>query len=240
MRHRVGDSVPQRISRSTKRPLRRLVRRQIHGGHRFPGSLRHHRRKPDADARRASARGRDHGRRSSKAGRKVPVLAGAGGYNTAEVIELAKELHHMGADGILSVTPYYNKPTQEGLYRSITRRSPTPCRCRSSCITFRDAPASTSSLPLSSASRKSTISCGVKEASGNISQMATVCHHLPETFHRAERRRCHHHPADRAGRTRSDLGGLERNSGGDDQADAACAGGRLRRSPRASAPMVRR
>src|SRR5215831_2790593 len=43
---------------------------------------------------------------------KVPVVGGAGGYNTAEVIELAHELEALGADGILSVTPYYNKPTQ--------------------------------------------------------------------------------------------------------------------------------
>ena len=44
---------------------------------------------------------------------RVPVLAGAGGYNTTEVIALARELAALGADGILSVTPYYNKPTQE-------------------------------------------------------------------------------------------------------------------------------
>src|ERR1700694_5843522 len=49
--------------------------------------------------------------------RKVPVLAGAGGYNTHEVIELASECQQLGVDGILSVTPYYNKATQEGLYQ---------------------------------------------------------------------------------------------------------------------------
>src|SRR6476620_4617884 len=48
---------------------------------------------------------------------KVPVLGGAGGYNTAHVIELAQELEKLGVDGILSVTPYYNKPNQEGLYQ---------------------------------------------------------------------------------------------------------------------------
>src|ERR1700686_647573 len=60
---------------------------------------------------------------------KVPVLGGAGGYNTHEVIEIAKELNHMGADGILSVTPYYNKPTQEGLYqhfKAIATAVPVP------------------------------------------------------------------------------------------------------------------
>src|SRR5450631_4319152 len=48
---------------------------------------------------------------------KIPVLGGAGGYNTAEVIELAQDLARIGVDGVLSVTPYYNKPTQEGLYQ---------------------------------------------------------------------------------------------------------------------------
>ena len=48
---------------------------------------------------------------------RVPVLAGAGGYDTKEVIELARDLERVGANGILSVTPYYNKPTPEGLYQ---------------------------------------------------------------------------------------------------------------------------
>src|SRR5580765_1426457 len=60
---------------------------------------------------------------------KVPVLAGAGGYNTAEVVAVAKALHKMGADGLLSVTPYYNKPTPDGLiqhYRAIASSVPLP------------------------------------------------------------------------------------------------------------------
>src|SRR6516162_5192354 len=57
---------------------------------------------------------------------RVPVLAGAGGYNTREVIELAQEIEELGADGILSVTPYYNKPTQEGLYQPFRPNGPSP------------------------------------------------------------------------------------------------------------------
>jgi Dihydrodipicolinate synthase/N-acetylneuraminate lyase len=48
---------------------------------------------------------------------KVPVLAGAGGYDTREVIHTAGEMARRGVSGFLSVTPYYNKPTQEGLYQ---------------------------------------------------------------------------------------------------------------------------
>jgi 4-hydroxy-tetrahydrodipicolinate synthase len=50
-------------------------------------------------------------------GGRVPVLAGAGGYDTREVIELARDMEAAGADGLLSVTPYYNKPTPEGMYQ---------------------------------------------------------------------------------------------------------------------------
>ena len=60
---------------------------------------------------------------------KVPVLAGAGGYDTREVIELARDMERVGADGLLSVTPYYNKPTQEGLYqhfKAISEVTPLP------------------------------------------------------------------------------------------------------------------
>src|SRR5215472_1980754 len=63
------------------------------------------------------------------AGGRIPVLAGAGGYNTTQVIALARELAEIGADGILSVTPYYNKPTQEGLYqhfRALAEAVPLP------------------------------------------------------------------------------------------------------------------
>ena len=48
---------------------------------------------------------------------RVPVLAGAGGYDTREVVDFARQVERTGASGLLSVTPYYNKPTPEGMYQ---------------------------------------------------------------------------------------------------------------------------
>jgi 4-hydroxy-tetrahydrodipicolinate synthase len=112
---------------------------------------------------------------------KTPVLGGAGGYNTHEVIELARELERLGADGILSVTPYYNKPTQEGLYqhyKAIAEAIPLPI------VVYSVQGRTGVNVEPSTLARLAQIDniVGVKEASGNISQMATVIHEVPEDF----------------------------------------------------------
>jgi 4-hydroxy-tetrahydrodipicolinate synthase len=112
---------------------------------------------------------------------KVPVLGGAGGYNTAEVIELAKELRAIGVDGILSVTPYYNKPTQEGLYqhyKAIASAVALPI------VLYSVQGRTGVNIEPGTLARLAGISniIGVKEASGNIGQMARVVHEVPEKF----------------------------------------------------------
>ena len=112
---------------------------------------------------------------------KVPVLAGAGGYNTHEVIELARELEAIGVDGILSVTPYYNKPTQEGLYQhytAIARSTRLPIVVYS--VQGRTG-VNVEPATLARLARIENI-VGVKEASGNIGQMATVMNEVPPSF----------------------------------------------------------
>ena len=94
--------------------LRRLVQRQINGGVHFLVPCGTTGENPTL-TRAEHLRVVEITLEESKG--RLPVLAGAGGYNTAEVIELARELEALGADGLLSVTPYYNKPTQEGLYQ---------------------------------------------------------------------------------------------------------------------------
>jgi len=112
---------------------------------------------------------------------KVPVLAGAGGYDTREVIELAREIERIGADGILSVTPYYNKPTQEGLYRhykTIAEGVKLPIIVYS--VQGRTG-VNVEPATLARLAKIKTI-IGVKEASGNIGQMANVLHEVPADF----------------------------------------------------------
>ena len=113
--------------------------------------------------------------------KKVPVLAGAGGYNTAKVIALARELEALGVDGILSVTPYYNKPTQEGLYqhyKAIASAVPLPI------VVYSVQGRTGVNVEPATLRRLAAIDniVGVKEASGNIAQMANIAATVPESF----------------------------------------------------------
>jgi 4-hydroxy-tetrahydrodipicolinate synthase len=112
---------------------------------------------------------------------KVPVLAGAGGYNTHEVIELAREIERMGADGILSVTPYYNKPTQEGLYQHYKAIS---AAIRLPIVVYSVQGRTGVNVEPATLARLAEIEniVAVKEASGNIGQMANVLHEVPAKF----------------------------------------------------------
>jgi 4-hydroxy-tetrahydrodipicolinate synthase len=112
---------------------------------------------------------------------RVPVVAGAGGNNTAKIISLIAELKTLGADGILSVCPYYNKPTQEGVYqhfRALAESTDLP-------IIVYNVPGRTGTniLPdtLLRLAELPNIA-GVKEASGDISQIGDICTRAPARF----------------------------------------------------------
>ena len=114
------------------------------------------------------------------AGRAL-VLAGAGGYNTREVIRAAGEMKQAGANGLLSVTPYYNKPTPEGLYqhyKAIAESTDLP-------IVVYNVPGRTGcNVDPATLERLATIEnvVAVKEASGSLSQMAEICRTVPDDF----------------------------------------------------------
>ena len=113
--------------------------------------------------------------------RRVPVLAGAGGYFTKEVIELAQECQRAGADGVLSVAPYYNKPSQEGLYRHYRAIAES---IRIPVIIYNVQGRSGVNVETSTLCRLAEIPniIGVKEASGNIAQISEVAHRAPKDF----------------------------------------------------------
>ncbi|MEA2602281.1 MAG: 4-hydroxy-tetrahydrodipicolinate synthase [Acidobacteriota bacterium] len=158
--------------------LRRLVRRQIEGGIHFlvpcgttgenPTLVREeHLRVVEITLEEANG--------------KTPVLAGCGGNNTSEVVELARDLEGLGADGLLVVTPYYNKPTSEGLYQhyhEVARATRLP-------IVVYNVPGRTgTNVDPATLKRLAEIETvvGVKEASGNISQIAAIFQIVPESF----------------------------------------------------------
>lgn len=113
--------------------------------------------------------------------RKVPVLAGAGGNNTHEVIELARECQKLGADGILSVTPYYNKATQDGLYQHYKAIAAS---IRIPIILYSVQGRTGVNIEPATVVRLSEIEniIGIKEASGNITQIAEIINRIPAKF----------------------------------------------------------
>jgi len=105
--------------------------------------------------------------------KRVPVIAGAGSNSTKEAIRLTKHAYEAGADGALLVTPYYNKPTQEGLYqhyKAVAEAAPIP-------IIPYNVPGRTSvNLLPETVARLSKISniVGIKEATGDLKQVSKV------------------------------------------------------------------
>jgi len=158
--------------------VRRLVRRQIESGIHFVSpcgttgeapTLSHHEKLRVCELV------------ADETARRVPVLAGAGGYDTRDVIGLVRELERLGVDGILSVTPYYNKPTQEGLYqhyKAIAESTSLP-------IVLYNVPGRTGvNLEVQTVARLAAIRniVGVKEASGNVTQMSEIVRACPDGF----------------------------------------------------------
>jgi 4-hydroxy-tetrahydrodipicolinate synthase len=112
---------------------------------------------------------------------QVPVLAGCGGYNTKEIVHLAKEMQRAGASGLLSVTPYYNKPTQEGIvqhFKAIAEATPLPI------VLYNIAGRTGVNIETATVVRLSQVPniVGVKEASGSLAQMCDVLHATPKDF----------------------------------------------------------
>ena len=158
--------------------VRRLTRRQIDGGIHFLvpcGTTGESPTLSDTERQRVVEIVVD------EAAGRIPVLAGAGGYNTREVIGLAREMERVGASGLLSVAPYYNKPSPEGMYqhfRSIAESTALP-------VIVYNVPGRTGcNINVATLARLAAIPniVGVKEASANMTQLCEICRALPSDF----------------------------------------------------------
>ena len=115
-------------------------------------------------------------------GKRVPLIAGTGGNSTKEAIHLTEFAKLAGADYALSVVPYYNKPTQEGLfqhYKALSNTTNLPI------IVYSVQGRTGVNVEPATLTRLSELSniVAVKEASGNISQIARIVHEVPQKFH---------------------------------------------------------
>ena len=112
---------------------------------------------------------------------RVPVVAGAGSNNTHEAVELAKHAEEAGADAVLVVTPYYNKPTQEGLYRhfeAVNDAVGIPI------IIYNIPPRSVVDMSVATMARLYELKniAGVKDATANIGRVSQQRHALGPDF----------------------------------------------------------
>ena len=113
---------------------------------------------------------------------RIPIIAGTGGNNTKQVIENSKMAESLGADGLLIVTPYYNKCTQKGLvehYKTISESVNSP-------IILYSVPSRTGvNIEPKTCYELSKIEniVAIKEASGNLSQIAQIAHLCGENLH---------------------------------------------------------
>jgi 4-hydroxy-tetrahydrodipicolinate synthase len=106
-------------------------------------------------------------------GERGAIVAGTGNYNTAESIEMSREAERIGVDGLLLTVPYYNKPTQEGLYqhfKAIAESTSLPC------IVYNVPSRTVTNMAADTTIRLSHVDniAGVKEASGNMEQAAAI------------------------------------------------------------------
>lgn len=113
---------------------------------------------------------------------RVPLVMGCGGNSTSEVLDQLREFDLRGADAVLSVTPYYNKPSQEGLYqhfKTVAEHSPLPVILYN--IPGRSGVNMTPETTLRLARELPNV-IGIKEASGDIEQMQRILDRRPEGF----------------------------------------------------------
>jgi len=118
-----------------------------------------------------------------KVNRRVPIVLGIGGNDTQKVIETYKNFDLTGVDAILSVTPYYNKPTQKGLYlhfKAIAEATRLPLIVYN--VPGRTGVNMTAETTLKLAHDFQGKIIGVKEASGNLNQMAYILRDRPDGF----------------------------------------------------------